>query len=592
MTKHPTVHHFKKVFIFSLIIAFMFSLFPANIIAAVVTPVVSNEVIEFSQFNNSSQDWVNGILNKNQTEYYEGMSSPQRIVLNGLSSGLVSGEEYNKSLTIKYQFTEKGNYAYDFLTSWDQAINFADRIGDQTWTDGWKWNGLNKNEFSTEISAAIPDNTSPTNSELAKKITAYESIFGDNRQINVFGSGSIHSLSISSPAFSGNAEGTSHYSVTINWSGTANKVMILFGAHIAAGYDFNPEEGIAWGPEDAGASAISGAPYHVTLVDGGSQDNQIQIHDPKYNEPVPSISIDKVTNGSDGPSLEVDELITWTYTVTNEGNISLGDILVTDNKEDLVTYQSGDLDKDGRLDTNETWIYTATGTASEGLYENTGTVTGKISVVYGNEVVSDTDDSSYTGYVINTDEPGILINKVTNGSDGPSIEVGADITWTYTVSNAGNVPLSNIQVTDNMEGTPDYVSGDTNENELLDTDETWIFEATGTATEGLYENTGTASGSPPQGDDVSDSDNSSYTGYVIDDDDDDDDDDGDDDDDTPPTLLVESAVIPTLEVHAGEIPQTGDTSNAPFAAGGLLFLLFSGLGLYGWFRKELKESES
>ena len=58
----------------------------------------------------------------------------------------------------------------------------------------------------------------------------------------------------------------------------------------------------------------------------------------------------------------------------------------------------------------------------------------------------------------------------------------------------------------------------------------------------------------------------------------------------PSILNVQSANF--LEVHAGEIPQTGDTSNAPFAAGGLLFLLFSGLGLYGWFRKEQKESES
>ena len=72
------------------------------------------------------------------------------------------------------------------------------------------------------------------------------------------------------------------------------------------------------------------------------------------------------------------------------------------------------------------------------------------------------------------------------------------------------------------------------------------------------------------------------------------DDDGDDDADggggTTTTLVIEPANF--LEVHAGEIPQTGDTSNAPFAAGCLLFLLFSGLGLYGWFRKEQKESES
>ncbi|NCB00058.1 MAG: LPXTG cell wall anchor domain-containing protein [Clostridia bacterium] len=114
---------------------------------------------------------------------------------------------------------------------------------------------------------------------------------------------------------------------------------------------------------------------------------------------------------------------------------------------------------------------------------------------------------------------------------------------------------------------------------------------TGTAVVGAYTNIATVTGNPPDGQPVSDTDSASYTGYTpaADDDDDDDDDEGGDGGGTTTTLVVESAVLPTLEVHAGEIPQTGDNGNVPFAAGGLLFLLFSGLGLYGWLRKEQKE---
>jgi hypothetical protein len=60
----------------------------------------------------------------------------------------------------------------------------------------------------------------------------------------------------------------------------------------------------------------------------------------------------------------------------------------------------------------------------------------------------------------------------------------------------GNVPLSNVTITDNKPGvTPAYISGDTNSNNKLDLTETWIFEASGTAITGNYSNTGTASGS-------------------------------------------------------------------------------------------------
>jgi uncharacterized repeat protein (TIGR01451 family) len=58
-------------------------------------------------------------------------------------------------------------------------------------------------------------------------------------------------------------------------------------------------------------------------------------------------------------------------------------------------------------------------------------------------------------------------------------EIGEVITYTFTVTNTGNAPLSNVIVTDAMVDTgPDYVSGDTNGNGILDVGETWIFTAT------------------------------------------------------------------------------------------------------------------
>jgi hypothetical protein len=108
--------------------------------------------------------------------------------------------------------------------------------------------------------------------------------------------------------------------------------------------------------------------------------------------------------------------------------------------------------------------------------------------------VSDDDASSYFGA-----DPQIAISKVTvDGStsgDGLNILTSESIKWRYTVTNVGNVPLSNVTVSDNKPGvTPAYVSGDANSNGKLDLTETWVYEASGTAITGSYSNIGTASG--------------------------------------------------------------------------------------------------
>jgi hypothetical protein len=96
------------------------------------------------------------------------------------------------------------------------------------------------------------------------------------------------------------------------------------------------------------------------------------------------------------------------------------------------------------LDTDEVWTYTKTGTAQPGSYSNTGSVTGS----YNGTPVNSSDPSSYFGA-----SPSMAIDKVTkSGSvqgDGLLIPQGSPISWIYTVTNTGNVPLSNVQVTDN-----------------------------------------------------------------------------------------------------------------------------------------------
>jgi hypothetical protein len=62
----------------------------------------------------------------------------------------------------------------------------------------------------------------------------------------------------------------------------------------------------------------------------------------------------------------------------------------------------------------------------------------------GSVDVSDFDGSNYFGWV-----SGIDVEKATNGEDadtapGPTVATGSTVTWTFTVSTSGNVPVDNV----------------------------------------------------------------------------------------------------------------------------------------------------
>jgi uncharacterized repeat protein (TIGR01451 family) len=232
----------------------------------------------------------------------------------------------------------------------------------------------------------------------------------------------------------------------------------------------------------------------------------------------PSVVIKKFTNGHDadeqpGLFVPVGSAVTWTYIVTNTGNVPLTDVAVTDNVAGVTPlFVSGDTNNNSVLDVGEVWIYEATGIAIVGQYGNIGTVIGTTPT---GDKPTDEDPSHYFG-----SNPAIRITKYTNGEDadtpvGPTLVVGSDVTWTYVVTNTGNVPLSNVTVTDNVAGvTPIYVSGDANNNGLLDVNEVWLFSASGIAVAGQYVNIGTVTGTPPVGPNVTDSNPSHYFGDV------------------------------------------------------------------------------
>lgn len=230
------------------------------------------------------------------------------------------------------------------------------------------------------------------------------------------------------------------------------------------------------------------------------------------------ISLRKYTNGEDantptGPNIPLNNPVTWTYIITNTGSITLTDVVLTDDKIGLIgPGGASNCPPAGTiLGPGDSLICTATGVAQLGQYANTGLVTGttQLGVIFPRQTVTATDPSHYFGLP----GPAIVIKKATNGEDadtptGPLIPVGGAVTWTYVVTNTGNVILSPVTITD------DRGVAVTCPKSSLAPLESMLCTGTGVAVAGQYANIGTTVGIPPAGPPVTSTDPSHYFGYI------------------------------------------------------------------------------
>jgi uncharacterized repeat protein (TIGR01451 family)/LPXTG-motif cell wall-anchored protein len=146
----------------------------------------------------------------------------------------------------------------------------------------------------------------------------------------------------------------------------------------------------------------------------------------------PSILLTKVASQK---SAKLNDTIKYTYTITNTGNVTLTNIQLTDDKIEGISLSKT------ILAPGETIIAFATmvGTV-EGELTNTATVTGE----YGDKTVDDT--ATATVNITDAQQPSISLTKTASPT---TAVIGEKITYTYTITNTGNVTLSNITLFDN-----------------------------------------------------------------------------------------------------------------------------------------------
>ncbi len=136
------------------------------------------------------------------------------------------------------------------------------------------------------------------------------------------------------------------------------------------------------------------------------------------------------------------EKITYAYTVTNSGNVTLHDVTLTDDRLGAVTCPESTL-APGQSMTCQAVTMTTAAEVAKGQLANVATVTGDPPT--GPPV---TDRDAQTVYAIH--HPGIAVAKT--ASPATYDAAGTAIAYTYTVVNTGDVRLHDVTLTDDRLG--------------------------------------------------------------------------------------------------------------------------------------------
>ncbi|MCC8067078.1 MAG: DUF11 domain-containing protein [Clostridiales bacterium] len=243
------------------------------------------------------------------------------------------------------------------------------------------------------------------------------------------------------------------------------------------------------------ADVLAGSVKNVATASGTDPDGTPT--EGKDEEEVPTedknshLTVTKTATSTpaDGNAYQSGETITYSITVTNDGNLTVSSITV---KDDL-TGESWTIDS---LAVNESKTFTTSYVVTEadvlaGSVKNVATASG-----------TDPDGTPTEGEgsdEVTTEDPNghLTVTKTTTSTpkDGEAYQPGETITYEITVTNDGNLTITNITVTDEL--TEDEWA-----IESLAPGESQTFEAEYTVTEsdaeaGSITNTATATGTSP-----------------------------------------------------------------------------------------------
>ena len=194
-----------------------------------------------------------------------------------------------------------------------------------------------------------------------------------------------------------------------------------------------------------------------------------------------------------GPDVPTPRPAEYLYEVSNPGSVPITDIDVSDDRCSPVTFVDGDTNTDDILDVDEVWTYTCSTAldrdqatppplgAESGLVTNTATVIGT-SFLPGDPPQTGPDVTASDGAQVLVIEPSLTLTKTASAD---VVRADSDVTYTFAVTNTGDVGLVLLGPVDDKCADLTFTGGDTNSNDLLDgadsgAAETWTYTCTRT----------------------------------------------------------------------------------------------------------------
>ncbi len=194
--------------------------------------------------------------------------------------------------------------------------------------------------------------------------------------------------------------------------------------------------------DDLNAGSVTNT---ATASAGGTDSNEDQVTVPAVQSP--ALTLEKTTTASDYD--EVGDTLSYSYEVTNSGNVSLaGPVTVADDKASVTCPAVTTVgNNDGNLDPGESLTCTATYTVTQDDL-NSGSVTNTATAS-----ASGTDSNQDQVTVSAVQSPALTLDKagtldITAAAPAGSANAGDEIDYAFEVTNSGNVTLTEVTLTD------------------------------------------------------------------------------------------------------------------------------------------------
>ncbi len=210
-------------------------------------------------------------------------------------------------------------------------------------------------------------------------------------------------------------------------------------------------------------------------------------------------------DANDSDRLDAGDTVTYTFTVTNDGNRTLDDVAIDDPLVD-VTCTEGELAPGASRTCTATYTL-AQADLDEGEVVNTATATA---AARGGALVEslpavETTPLPTTASVLLDKEAGTPVDTDEDGR----ISAGDTVRYTFAVRNTGTVTLDPVTVDDALLGEVTCPEGPLRPGTTVDCTPIVLTITQAQADAGAVNNTATATGTPPEGDDVTSVDSTS-----------------------------------------------------------------------------------